>query len=135
MTAVVRLLTLLTIAAAGFAMPMTCAQPAAAAQPHIAVEQTLPPLTESQVAASTRDTGNLLDRAIDSVPFDCGNAPAQRTADHPATFDTQPFVPGYLVTDDRPDFGSDRPPTRSTALIPVESRAGPPDAPPPKSID
>jgi hypothetical protein len=141
MTLVVRLLTLLTIAAAGFAMPMTCAQSGgASAADAVAIEipasrQLDPvPVVDGTTAALQHVEHNLADRLLDKLPFDCGETTPQVT-DHPATFDTQPFVPGYLVSailldEDRPDTFALPP-----ALIPIDSRAGPPDAPPPKSID
>ena len=141
MPLVVRLITLVIIAAAGFALPMTCAQgrTAAAAKP-IAIEipasQSLDPpaLALSARTAQHVATHSLAGRTFDAAPLDCGKT-APRVSDHSATFDTQPFAPGYLTTDllpaeDRADAFA--PPT---TLIPLESRAGPPDAPPPRSID
>jgi len=141
MTLVVRLLTLLTIAAAGFAMPMTCAQGETTAAAHpVAIEipaaqQLESPHTDpTNVSEAQQAIASLADRVLDQAPFDCGKT-ASSVTDHPATFDTQPFVPGYLgstflLDEDRCDTFA--PPAE---LIPVESRAGPPDAPPPKSID
>jgi hypothetical protein len=140
MTFVVRLLTLLTIAAAGFALPMTCAQSGStsAAAPvviEIPAPQQLetPPLDPTHLTAEQQTTHTFTERMLDTLPFDCGKS-APRVTDHPAVFDTQPFVPGYLgstllLDEDRSNSFALPP-----ALIPVESRAGPPDAPPPKSI-
>ncbi|HET9661532.1 MAG TPA: hypothetical protein VFP05_14450 [Thermomicrobiales bacterium] len=140
MTLVVRLLTLLTIAAAGFALPITCAQGGvtAAAEP-VAIE--IPAV--QQLATSPADlthmneaqktVATLADRALDQGPFDCGQT-APIVTDHSAVFDTQPFVPGYLGTAfllDEDQSDTFAPPAE---LVPVESRAGPPDAPPPKPI-
>lgn len=140
MTIFVRLLTLLTIAAAGFALPMTCAQGGAAstAQP-IAIEIPAAQQLDAAPAASAhlgdaqKAVAALAQHVLDQAPFDCGKTAPQVT-DHPATFDTQPFVPGYLgstlfFSDDRAHTFA--PPAE---LTPIESRAGPPDAPPPKSI-
>lgn len=141
MTLVFRLLTLLTIAAAGFAMPLSCAQSgsAFAAVPvtiQIPAAQQLdaPPVDSAQLTDTRRAAHALSERTIASLPADCGKT-ASQVADHPATFDTQPFVPGYLATillleEDR-SASFVLPP----ALIPIESRAGPPDAPPPRSLD
>lgn len=141
MTLVVRLLTLLTIAAAGFAMPMTCAQGgiAGAAAPvaiEIPVAQQLeaPSTDPAHVSAAQRAIATLADRALDQAPFDCGKT-APRVTDHPATFDTQPFVPGYLEAPLVLDQERSNTFALPAELVPVESRAGPPDAPPPKSID
>ena len=140
MTLVVRLLTLLTIAAAGFALPMTCAQngSTAGAEP-VAIEipasqqQEIPALDRIHLTSEQQAAHTLTDRVLDKLPFDCGKS-APRVTDHPAIFDTQPYVPGYLgstllLDEDRSDSFA-LPPT----LIPIESRAGPPDAPPPKPI-
>lgn len=141
MTLVVRLLTLLTIAAAGFALPMTCAQNgSAAAAEAVAIEIPAPQQLETPAHGPTHLTGEqqqtvhaLTERVRDTLPFDCGKT-APRVTDQPAVFDTQPYVPGYLgssllLDEDRSDSFALPP-----ALIPVESRAGPPDAPPPKPI-
>jgi hypothetical protein len=140
MTIFVRLLTLLTIAAAGFAMPLTCAQGSAASAsdaPSIeipAAQQLDHQTIDHLSAAFEQQSSSVPDRVLNGLPFDCGEA-APQVDDHSATFDTQPFVPGYLestfqLDEDRPaEFAL--PPV----LIPIESRAGPPDAPPPKSID
>jgi len=141
MTLVVRLLTLLTIAAAGFALPITCAQGGVttSAEPisiEIPAAQQLKsaPVASTHLSEAQKTVASLADRVLDQAPFDCGKT-APRVTDHPATFDTQPFVPGYLgatllFDDDRAH--SFAPPAE---LIPIESRAGPPDAPPPKPID
>jgi hypothetical protein len=141
MTILVRLLTLLTIAAAGFALPMTCAQggPASAADPvsiEIPAAQQLAaaPASSAHLSEAQKTVVSLADRVLDQTPFDCGKT-APRVTDHPATFDTQPFVPGYLGSTllfDKDRAHSIAPPAE---LIPIESRAGPPDGPPPKSID
>jgi hypothetical protein len=141
MTIFVRLLTLVTIAAAGFALPMTCAQGGAAAVAAPvsieipAAQQLEAPLADStHIDAAQKTIAALAHRALDQAPFDCGKT-APRVTDHSATFDTQPFTPGYLGA--TLIFDDDRAQSFATPakLIPIESRAGPPDAPPPKSID
>jgi hypothetical protein len=141
MTIFVRLLTLVTIAAAGFALPMTCAQGGAAAVAAPvsieipAAQQLDAPLADStHIHAAQQTIAALAHRALDQAPFDCGKT-APRVTDHSATFDTQPFAPGYLGA--TLIFDDDRAQSFATPakLIPIESRAGPPDAPPPKSID
>lgn len=139
MSLILRLTTLFIIAAAGFALPMTCAQNGAAAAGRTAIEIPVSPHLESPAraladhAAQQTSAHELAERALESFPFDCGKT-APRVTDHPANFDTQPFVPGYLtsdllLTEDRADTFA-----LPVPLRPVESRAGPPDAPPPKSI-
>ena len=140
MTIFVRLLTLLTIAAAGFALPLTCAQGSAASASDVpfieipAAQQLDNQFIDHLPAVFEHHAQSVSDRLLDGVPFDCGQT-APQVDDHSATFDTQPFVPGYLestfqLREDRPaEFAL--PPV----LTPIESRAGPPDAPPPKSID
>lgn len=141
MTLVARLLTLLTIAAAGFALPITCVQGDAAAAPEpVAIEipaaqQLDAPQTDpNHVSEARQEVATLAHRALDRAPFDCGET-VPRVTDHSGTFDAQPFVPGYLGSTfllDEDQSDSFAPPVQ---LIPFESRAGPPDAPPPKSID
>jgi hypothetical protein len=141
MTLVVRLLTLLTIAGAGFAMPMMCAQGGAvAAATPVAIESPAaqqletPPADISHLNEAQEAVAALAGRVHDQAPFDCGKTRPVVT-DHSAVFDTLPFVPGYLgatlpLDEDQPGSFAAPP-----WLIPIESRAGPPDAPPPKSID
>jgi hypothetical protein len=139
MSTLVRLLTLLTIAAAGFALPLNCAQDASAAAP-VAIE--IPALQQIEPGAETPTvlTGEHAARSIaqqlfDTIPFDCGDGPTSRASEHPAIFDTQPFVPGYLVSSIQLDEESADNYALPPVLIPIDSRAGPPDAPPPKFID
>ncbi|MCA9858572.1 MAG: hypothetical protein KC438_02575 [Thermomicrobiales bacterium] len=140
MSTVIRLITLLTIAAAGFAMPMSCAQtPVAAA--NTVVEIPYAPSLETRTDTDTgalpteaQTTESLTQQLLDRLPLDCGDEVTPSASEHLGTVDTQPFVPGFLVSTtevsdaDRADIAP--PPV----LAPVESRAGPPDAPPPKSI-
>lgn len=134
MSTVVRLFTLITIAAAGFALPMNCAQNAFAAEP-VAIEIPAHPQIESPGHATAGDTAQTLThRLFDKLPLDCGDNASPTVSEHPATFDTQPFVPGYLestfqLAEESSDIFAPPP-----AMNPFESRAGPPDAPPPKSI-
>ena len=142
MSLVVRLFTLLTIAAAGFALPLNCAQNGAASaaeQASIevpAAEQLSPhdalalPRTDER-----QDALPLSERLLDKLPFDCGDKANSRTSEHPATFDTQPFVPGYLVSALRFEEQQGTIFALPPPLVPIDSRAGPPDAPPPKSTD
>lgn len=139
MSTIIRFFTLLTIAAAGFALPLNCAQGVSAADP---VSITIPAVQQLDVANDTQgdpsgaDTSqSLAQQFLDGFPLDCGESATPRAAEQPATFDTQPYVPGYMVstiqlTEQSTDYYVPPP-----ALIPIESRAGPPDAPPPKSID
>lgn len=139
MSTLVRFFTLLTIAAAGFALPMTCAQTTSATD-SVAIEIPAFQVIDTSVEAPAESTGanvdpSLIQHLLDTIPLDCGDGPTPRVAEQPATFDTQPYVPGYLVStiqmvEDTSDFVAPLP-----ELIPIESRAGPPDAPPPKSID
>lgn len=135
MSILLRFFTLITIAAAGFALPMSCAQTSAAAPvtvdipavQHIDVATPEPPL--DHIGAT------LAQHLSETLPLDCGDGATPSASEHPATFDTQPFVPGYLVStiqldEETTDFFAPPP-----ALIQIDSRAGPPDAPPPKSID
>ena len=140
MSTLVRFLTLLTIAAAGFALPLTCAQSTSAADPVTIEIPSFQVIDSSAEAPPSDETGaavtpSLIQHLLDSIPLDCGDGATPRAAEQPATFDTQPYVPGYLVStipmvEESADFVA--PPPK---LIPIESRAGPPDAPPPKSID
>lgn len=139
MSTLIRFFTLLTIAAAGFALPMTCAQSTSAAE-SATVE--IPAILHIDSSSETPATVTGADMAqsltkhlVDALPLDCGDGPTPRASEQPATVDTQPFVPGYLVStiqlaEESSDFFAPPP-----ALISIESRAGPPDAPPPKSID
>ncbi len=139
MSIVVRFFTLLTIAAAGFALPISCAQGTSAGD-FVTIEvpatQRIDSATDVPVDATAPDTVRALtEHLFDSLPLDCGDGSTPRAGEQPATFGTQPFVPGYLVStiqldEESTDFFAPPP-----ALIPIESRAGPPDAPPPKSID
>src|SRR4249919_2703210 len=100
MAFIVRLFTLLTIAAAGFAMPMTCAQiGSASAADSVAIEipaaqqledhdAPVPSLTETSNAMHS-----LAERILERDPLDCGGKSTPRATDQPALFDTQPFVP------------------------------------------
>ncbi len=139
MSTLLRLFTLITIAAAGFALPMTCAQtPIAAAAATIdipATQQIDAPADVPSDPVGAQAARSLVQHLLDTLPLDCGDSSTPRVAEHPATFDTQPFVPGYLVStiqldEESSDFYAPPP-----ALNPIDSRAGPPDAPPPKSID
>ncbi len=139
MSTLVRLLTLLTIAAAGFALPMTCAQAASAADP-VAIEIPAAPQANSFAELPAESIGedsasSLMQRLFEGTPLDCDNSPSSTATDQPVTFDTQPFVPGYLVSNFQLGEESSDSFAPPPVLIPIESRAGPPDAPPPKSID
>lgn len=142
MSLVVRLLTLLTIAAAGFALPMTCAQSgsASAAEP-VSIEipmarQVSPHDQPVALLADEQQTAHsLTERLLDKLPFDCGDKATPRANEHPATFDIQPFVPGYLVSNVPLDELQVKTFALPPPLDPIDSRVGPPDAPPPKSID
>ena len=139
MSTLVRFFTLLTIAAAGFALPMTCAQTTSATD-SVAIEIPASQEIDSSVDAPAESPGatvdpSLIQHLLGTIPLDCGDGATPRVAEQPATFDTQPYVPGYLVStirlvEESSDFVVPPP-----ELIPIESRAGPPDAPPPKSID
>lgn len=139
MSTLLRLFTLFTIAAAGFALPMTCALDTSAAEP-TTIEIAASPHLDTTAGAPADLTGadtaqTLTQHLFDKLPLDCGNGATPRATEHPATFDTQPFVPGYLVStialvQDSSDVFAPPP-----QLIAIESRAGPPDVPPPKSID
>jgi hypothetical protein len=139
MSTLVRFFTLLTIAAAGFALPMTCAQSTSATD-SVAIEIPAFQAIDSSGEAPAESTGadiapSLIQHLLDTLPLDCGDSATPLAAEQPAIFDTQPYVPGYLVStiqmvEDTSDFVAPPPP-----LIPIASRAGPPDAPPPKSID
>jgi hypothetical protein len=140
MSLVVRLFTLLTIATAGFALPMTCAQNGAASEPasiEIPADQQLSPhdALTAPLTDERQDAHSLTERLLDKLPFDCGDKATPHATEHPATFDTEPFVPGYLVSNVLLDEQRDENFALPPPLIPVDSRAGPPDAPPPKSID
>ncbi|MCC6675133.1 MAG: hypothetical protein IT339_08065 [Thermomicrobiales bacterium] len=137
MTLVLRLITLLTIGAAGFAMPITCAQSGAAA-PARTVIVSIP--AAQQLDASTVDlhrfaegARGLAEHLLDRGSSDCGKT-APRAGQHPATLATQPFVPGYLTSApmqyQAPPRTIDPPP----APILLDSRAGPPDVPPPRAL-
>ncbi len=140
MSTLLRLFTLFTIAAAGFALPMTCAQGSSAAAPvtpEIAAVQQIDPVVGHQAETTGNDLApkSITQHLFDTLPLDCGDGATPRVAEQPALFDTQPFVPGYLVSslrlgEEAPDFVAPPP-----AMIPSESRAGPPDPPPPQSID
>ncbi len=139
MSTLVRFFTLLTIAAAGFALPMTCAQSTSAID-SVTIEIPALQIIDSSVELPSVAVGaevdpTLIQHLLDTLPLDCGDGSTPRAVEQPATFDTQPYVPGYLVStiqmvEETSDFVA--PPPK---LIPIESRAGPPDAPPPKSID
>ncbi|TXG81316.1 MAG: hypothetical protein E6R14_08005 [Thermomicrobiales bacterium] len=134
-----RFFTLLTIAAAGFALPMTCAQGASATDSvtiDIPAYQVLDSSTKTPATPAGADVDpSLVQQLLETLPLDCGDGATPRAAEQPATFDTQPFVPGYLVspsllTEESADFFAPPP-----VLIHFDSHAGPPEAPPPKSID
>ena len=139
MSTLVRFFTLLTIAAAGFALPMTCAQSTSASD-SVSIERPAVQQVDSAVEVPPDSTvehapQSFVRHLLETIPLDCGDEPAPRASEQPATFATQPFAPGYLVstiqlTEESSDFEAPSP-----ELIPFESRAGPPDAPPPKSID
>lgn len=142
MAFIVRLFTLLTIAAAGFAMPMTCAQSgsASAASP-VSIEITSSQQLGSADASSAGSPDvqeraqSLATRLFEHTPLDCGGKSTPRATDHPAFFDTQPFVPGYLSGTIQLEQQRSTVSAHPAALLPVESRAGPPDGPPPRLID
>ena len=139
MSIIVRFLTLLTIAAAGFALPISCAQGTSATD-FVVLERPAIHQVDSVVETPDDLTGaetarDLTQDLFDALPLDCGDGSTPRAVEQPATFDTQPFVPGYLVSTIQLDEASSDYYAPTPALIPIESRAGPPDAPPPKSID
>ncbi len=136
MTLVLRLITLLTIGAAGFAMPATCAQGAptmATRVVSVAVpvshQLAKPAVDPDHFARGQRAAHDLGER----FPANCGKT-APRVGDHPAALATDPFVPGYLDsalvrTEEQPRMLV-LPPAATLA----DSRAGPPDAPPPRPV-
>ena len=139
MTTLVRLFTLFTIAAASFALPMTCAQGSSAAAPvtlESSAVQQIDFVEDHPVERTGSETAarSITQHLFDTLPLDCGDGATPRVAEHPATFDTQPFVPGYLVTSIRLSEESAEVVAPPPAMIPSESRAGPPDPPPPQSI-
>ncbi len=137
MTLVLRLITLLTIGAAGFAMPITCAQSGAVASARTvtvsipAAQQLDPPAVDLQQFAD--DGSELVKRLLDRGSSDCGKT-APRAGEQPATLATQAFVPGYLVS--APMLHEPPPRTLDPPKAPIllDSRAGPPDVPPPKLL-
>lgn len=138
MATVVRLITLLTIAAAGFAMPMSCAQiPVAAANTVVEVPHA-PSLDAhadtSALSTDDRPVESLTRHLFDKLPLDCGDGVTPGASEHLATVDTQPFVPGFLVSTIELRAAEPADIAPLPVLVPIESRAGPPDAPPPKSI-
>jgi hypothetical protein len=139
MSIVIRFLTLLTIAAAGFALPMSCAQGASAVDVVPVTQPTFQVLdAHLDVPVELTDTDaapSLAKQVRDLLPFDCGDAPTSRASEQPATFATQPFVPGYLVATIQLDEETTHIVVPPLPPSPVDSRAGPPDAPPPQSID
>ena len=78
---------------------------------------------------------SLVQHLFDKLPLDCGDSATPRVTDNPAVFDTQPFVPGYLVSTIPLEDQQAETFAPSPALDSLDSRAGPPDGPPPKSID
>lgn len=139
MTLVVRLLTLLTIAAAGFAMPMTCAQTGSAHRAETAMIDipAVRPLSghDAGTVIHAEAAQALTARLLERVPLDCRDKAIPRASDQLMVFDTQPFVPGYLgmsrLLGEHRGTAIALPPL----LIPIDTRAGPPDAPPPESND
>ena len=138
MSFVLRIMTLLIIAAAGFALPMTCAQSAVAAPveaPVIApspVQPLAPPDGERMHAPhDQRAERMMLGHSPERLPFDCGET-APRATDHSATIDTQPYVAGYLDAAPRQDEAHSEQFGLPVTLIPIDQRAGPPDPPPPR---
>ncbi|MEZ4504544.1 MAG: hypothetical protein R2848_01490 [Thermomicrobiales bacterium] len=100
---------------------MSCAQTSAAAPvtidipavQHIDVATPEPPL--EHIGAT------LAQHLSETLPLDCGDGATPSASEHPATFDTQPFVPGYLVSTIQLDeeatdfFARHRRSSRSTA--------------------
>lgn len=139
MSIFVRFFTLLTIAAAGFALPLSCAQSTSASD-FVTIEVPAIQQIDSAVELPDDSTGAdtvraLTEHLFDSLPLDCGDSSTAPAAEQPATFDTQPYVPGYLTATIGLDEESPGFVALPSVLIPIESRAGPPDGPPPKSID
>lgn len=141
MTLVLRLVTLITIATAGFALPMTCAQGEVTAATQIAplaltaIQPSDPAATATEhLTEQAHTTHPAMERLLDTAPGDCGDN-ASRVVEHPATFDTQPFTPGYLGV--APVLRGERPAAIElpSEPIPIGNDTGPPEAPPPKSID
>lgn len=139
MSTLVRLFTLLTIAAAGFALPMSCALSSAATAP-IAIDIPAPSFFDVQIEADDSRTlepspTSLVQHLFDTLPLDCDENATPRVTENSAVFDTQPSVPGYLVSTLLLEDQVAEPSAPPPALAPLDSRAGPPDGPPPKSID
>ena len=139
MSTVLRLFTLLTIAAASFALPMTCAQGTSAAAPmtlEISAISQIDALGDNLADMSVHDPAarSITRHLFDTLPLDCGDGATPRVTEQPATFDTQPAVSGYLVFNLRLVEESSELVAPLPALSLAESRAGPPDLPPPKSL-
>jgi len=140
MTLVLRLITLITIGAAGFAMPITCAQSGAAAAPPIvalsipaAQQLDAPAAAPLPFANDQRTAPELGERLLGPGRSDCAKT-APRAGEQPATLATQPFVPGYLRTAQMRDEASIETLEPPPAPRMLDSRAGPPDVPPPRAL-
>lgn len=138
MPLIFRLITLFTIGAASLALPMTCAQTGSAntAIPVISIP------AAQQLDVTTTESVHLFDEQraghgtgmhlFDTIPMDCGKT-APRVGGQSATFDIQPFVPGYL---DSTQFMWEERPYRvdsSPPAVSVDGRIRPPELPPPKA--
>lgn len=94
MSLLLRFATLIIIAVAGFALPVTCIQNGSATAIDIPVVSRFQPIHD-EYAHRVQEQTAAIEQVDDMHPFECGrNAP--RLADQPAIFETQPFVPGYL---------------------------------------